>query len=236
MFALIGGKANKEIIGNKIEKELVKLTNKEKPTILYCPYAAKDIEKSNLKFKALIRDINVDIIFLSFKNINQFEQLLQKSDILYIGGGISDDLVKIFKEYKLDIILKRHLDDNIIFAGSSAGAMLYTLRSMGDKYMFSDNYHNYNYKMVDCLNFLNITICPHYQNEDLIIYNDVLKKYNVDAFGIEEDTCVVIDNNKFFVIKEEGKRSVYYFPFKEDYKMVPLYEGIIYEKDSSFRT
>ena len=235
MFALIGGKANKQNITNKIEKKLIKLTNKEKPTILYCPYAANDINKSNLKFKLLIDNLNVDIIYLTLENIDQFEELLIKSDILYIGGGISDNLVSIFKENKLDIILKKHIDDNKIYAGSSAGAMLYTLRSMGDKDMFSDNYHNYNYKMVNCLNLLNITICPHYQNEDLIIYNDILKKYNCDAFGIEEDTCVVIDDNKFFVIKEEGKRSVYYFPFKEDYKMVPLYEGIIYEKDSSFR-
>jgi dipeptidase E len=235
MFALIGGKANKEIIGNKIEKELVKLTNKEKPTILYCPYAAKDIEKSNLKFKALIRDINVDIIFLSFKNINQFEQLLQKSDILYIGGGISDDLVKIFKEYKLDIILKRHLDDNIIFAGSSAGAMLYTLRSMGDKYMFSDNYHNYNYKMVDCLNFLNITICPHYQNEDLICYNDEIKNYNLVSFGIEEDSAIVIDGKMFYSIKEESTSMAFYFNNK-DYKMTYLKEKKIYEEDFCIRS
>ena len=156
MFALIGGKANKEIKTNKIEKELIKLTNKDKPTILYCPFASKDIEKSNLKFKLLIDDLNADIIYLSYENINQFEELLSKSDILYIGGGVSDDLVLVFKKYGLDNILKKHINDDKIFAGSSAGAMLYTLRSMGDKYMFSDNYHNYNYKMVNCLNLGNI--------------------------------------------------------------------------------
>ncbi len=235
MFALIGGKANKEIKTNKIEKELIKLTNKDKPTILYCPFASKDIEKSNLKFKLLIDDLNADIIYLSYENINQFEELLSKSDILYIGGGVSDDLVLIFKKYGLDNILKKHINDDKIFAGSSAGAMLYTLRSMGDKYMFSDNYHNYNYKMVNCLNLLNITICPHYQNEDLIIYNDELKKYDCDAFGIEEDTCVIIDNNKFFVIKEESSASCYYFKKEDNYLMKPLYEGIIYEKSGGFR-
>jgi dipeptidase E len=235
MFALIGGKANKEKITNKIEQELVKLTNKEKPVILYCPYASKDIEKSNLKFKLLIDGINADIIYLSLENISQFEELLIKSDILYIGGGVSDDLVSIFRKYGLDEILKKHIDDNIIFAGSSAGAMLYTIASMGDKYMFSDNFHNYNYKMVDCLGLLNITICPHYQNEDLIFYNDVLKEYNIDAFGIEEDTCVVIDKNRFFVIKEEGKASCYYFSKDNNYIMTPLYEGVKYEKNSGFR-
>lgn len=236
MFALIGGKVNKEIKTNRIESQLIKLTNKDRPTILYCPFASKDIKKSNLKFKLLIDDLNADIIYLSFENINQFEELLIKSDILYIGGGISDDLVSIFKEYKLDKILKKHINDDIIFAGSSAGAMLYTYWSMGDKYMFVDNYHNYNYKMVECLNLLNITICPHYQNEDLIIYNDELKKYDCDAFGIEEDTCVVINGNKFFVIKEERSASCYYFSKENNYLMEPLYEGIIYEKNSGFRS
>ncbi len=236
MFALIGGKANKEKLTNKIEQKLIELTNKEKPIILYCPYASKDIEKSNLKFKLLIGDLNADIIYLSFENIDQFEELLIKSDILYIGGGVSDDLVSIFIKYGLDKILKKHINDNKIFAGSSAGAMLFTKASMGDKYMFSDNFHNYNYKMVDCLNILNITICPHYQNEDLIFYNDVLKKYDIDAFGIEEDTCVVIDGSKFFIIKEEGKASCYYFSKDNNYIMMPLYEGKIYEKDSGFRS
>lgn len=75
MFALIGGKTNKEVLNNKIERRLVELTNKNKPTILYCPYAAKDYEKSNLKFKALIRDINADIIFYLWKiliNLNNY--------------------------------------------------------------------------------------------------------------------------------------------------------------------
>ena len=236
MFALIGGHTYKDKINNKIEKELVRLTKKDKPIILFCPFASLDIEKTNLKFKLLIDDINADIIYLNFENVFKFEELLIKSDIFYIAGGISDDLINIFKKYGLDKILLKHIFDDKIFAGISAGAMLYTYRALGDKYMFIDNFHNYNYKMVNCLNYLNITICPHYQNEDLIIYNDILKEYNKDAFGIEDETCIIIDENKFFVIKGEGKASIYYFSKDNDYKMVPLYEGIIYEKNSSFRS
>ncbi len=236
MFVLIGGKANKEILTNNIEKEIIKLSKKEKPTILYCGFAAKTIEKSNNKFLKLVENLNCEIIFMDYNNITTFENLLIKSDILYIGGGVSDDLVDIFKNNKLDIILKNHINDDKIFAGSSAGAMLYTKASMGDKYMFLDNFHNYNYKMVNCLNILNITICPHYQNEDLIIYNDELKKYDCDAFGIEEDSALVIDGNKFYCLKEENKVSVYYFKKDEDYKMISLKKGEIYEKDSGFRS
>ena len=236
MFVLIGGKANKEILTNNIEQEIIKLSKKEKPTILYVGYAAANLEKSNNKFSNLMKNLNCEILFMDYNNINSFEILLNKSDILYIGGGVSDDLIEFFKKNGLDIILRNHINDDKIFAGSSAGAMLYTLAAMGDKYMFLDNFHNYNYKMVDCLNILNITICPHYQNEDLIIYNDELKKYNCDGFGIEEDAALVIDGNKFYCLKEENKVSVYYFKRDENYKMISLKKGEIYEKDSGFRS
>ncbi len=234
-FCLIGGKVNRDYISNKIESHLLSLINKEKPKILFCPYAAKDIEKTNNKFKELVKDLNCDVIYLNYNNIYDFDKLLNESDILYISGGISDDLVDIFYKYNLDKILIKYLDSNKIYAGISAGAMLYTKISMGDKYMYSDNFHNYNYKMVKCLGLLNISICPHYQNEDLIIYNDEIKKYNLDSFGIEEDSALIIDDNKYYVIKEKKNVSLYYFS-KNDYIMQDLKENIVYEKDGGFRS
>lgn len=233
-FALIGGKSKDSNL-NHIEDVIIKLTKKDNPTVLYCPYAVKDMKKSCLKFEKLINNLNCKVIYLDMDNMKDFDALLNKSDILYIGGGVSDDLVEIFKKNHLDDILIKYLNSDKIYAGSSAGAMLYTKISMGDKDMFMDNYHNYNYKMVNCLGLLNISICPHYQNEDLIIYNDEIKKYNLDSFGIEEDTCIIIEENKYTCIKDDKKRSAYYFN-KDDYKMIPLYEGDYYEKDSSFRS
>ncbi len=233
-FVLIGGKGKDSNL-NHIENEIIKMTNKKNPLILYCPYATKDIEKSINKFHNLMNNLECEIINLTFDNINDFDFLLNKADILYVGGGVSDDLVDIFKKYNLDKVLYKYLDSNKIYAGSSAGAMLYTKVAMGDKDMFSDNFHNYNYKMVDCLGILNISICPHYQNEDLIFYNDVIKEYSLDSFGIEEDTAVIIDDNKYGCLKDDKKRSVYYFS-RDNYLMVPLYEGEYYEKGSSFRS
>ena len=233
-FILIGGKG-KDSTMNHIEDEMLKMTNKKNPIVLYCPYATKDMEKSCLKFHNLMKNLECEIIDLSMDNINDFDNLLNKADILYVGGGVSDDLVEIFKNYNLDKILYKYLDSDKIYAGSSAGAMLYTKIAMGDKDMFSDNYHNYNYKMVKCLDILDISICPHYQNEDLIIYNDEIKDYPFDSFGIEEDTAVIIDENKFACLKDDRKRSVYYFS-KDNHLMTPIYEGVKYEKGSSFRS
>lgn len=234
-FCLIGGKQNKYPMTNRIEKHLIDLTKKDNPTILYFPFAASNYEKSNNRFKEIINDLNVNVIYMTPDMISDFDNLLNKADILYVGGGISDNLIKMFKENKLDIILKKYINTNKIYAGSSAGAMLYCKASMGDKDMFYDNYHYYNFKMVDGLGLLNVGMCPHYQNEDLIFYNDEIKKYDYDAFGIEEDASVIINDNKFYCIKEEKNVSAYYFN-KPEFVMNNLHEGKVYEKAISFRS
>ncbi len=236
MIALIGGKG-KDSTENKIEKRLFALVNNKRPKVLFCPYATiNKIDSSIDKFHKLIHDIDCEITNLTLENIDKFDEYLNESDILYIAGGVSDDLVDIFIKHKLDKILAKYINTDKIIIGSSAGAMLLTKISMGDKYMFSDNFHNYNYKMVNCLDLIHISICPHYQNEDLVVYNDEIRKYDLPSFGIEEDTALVIDKDKIFVLKDYQDKSIYYFDNKNNYKMIPLYEGEIYEKDSMLRS
>ena len=235
IYALIGGKVNREKVNNRIEKTLLSLTKKENPTVLFCPYASSDIEKSIMKFHKMMDGLSCTILDLTYSNSDSFEALLDMADVLYIGGGMSDDLIAYFKEKKFDEILRKYDKSDKIIIGSSAGAMLLAHVSMGDKYMYMDNFHNYNYKMVFGLSILNISICPHYQNEDLIFYNDEIKEYGLLSFGIEEDTCVVIDGLKYYILKDDKKMSVYALSPKDGYKMKPLYEGELYE-DSSIRS
>ncbi len=234
-FCLIGGKVNKEPLTNKIESHLISLTNKDNPNILFFPFAMKNYQKANNRFKLIMNGLKANIHYMEINEIDNFDNLLNEADILYIGGGVSDDLIEVFREKGLDKILYKYMNTNKIYAGVSAGAMLFTVASMGDKYMYSDNFHNYNYKMVNGLGILNLGICPHYQNEDLILYNDEIKNYDFDAFGLEEDSCIVIKDNYFYCLKEEPFVSAYYFK-ANDFIMNDLKEGVKYEKIGGFRS
>ncbi len=234
-FVLIGGKVNKDILDNNIEKEVIESIGKKIPKILFCPLAAIDTDKSIKRFKELIKDIVCEINIFDYHNINDLDNLLNSNDIFYVGGGNANHLVEVFKNYNLDKILINHLDDDITYIGSSAGAMLVTLKSLGDRDIYQDNFHIYNYKMVDCLDILHISICPHFQNEDLIIYNDEVKKLDVPSFGIEEGGALVIDNDKYYILKDNNKNMVYYYP-QNTKLMTPLIRGEVYEKNSGFRS
>lgn len=229
VYALIGGKSNLEVKVNKIEQHILSLTKKDKPKLLYCPYASSDYEKSNRRFKELVNNLSCELYLMTSNDYDRFEELLNWCDCIYIGGGSSDDLVELFKSKGFDKILIKYQNTNKVYAGISAGAMLYSVSAMGDKYAFYDNFIISNYKMVDCLGLIEYTICPHYQSEGLTIYNCELKNYPYPGLGIEDDTCVIVENKRISIIKEDKTHSVYYFDNKDNYKMIPLYEGKYYE-------
>ncbi len=235
IFCLIGGKSNLEIKNNKIEKHAFELTNKKRPNVLFCPYAVDDYAKSNSKFIELTKDLDINLYCMTDKDYALFDELVSWCDCLYIGGGWSDDLVNIFITRGYYEILKKYLNTDKVFAGLSAGAMLYCRYAMGDKYAYYDNFEISNYRMVKCLGLLNLTICPHYQSEGLIIYNDEVKNYNASGIALEDDTCVVIKDNSYYVVKENSRHSVYLFDHKNKYKMIPLYEGDEYNEIGGFR-
>ncbi len=232
IFVLVGGK-NKDNKLNNIEKWVYNKTNKEKPRLLFIPLASTNINKTINNFYKLVSDINFDVSIMDFNNLDKFEFLINDADIIYVSGGISDNLIKVFEDNNLDKILYNHLDDDKIYVGVSAGAMLITKEALGDKDMFYDNFHYYNYKMVKCLGFLNISICPHYQNEDLIIYNDIIKNLNIISFGIEEDSALVIDKDKYYVIKDRLSSAIYCY---DNNKFNNLVIGEVYEKSGGFRS
>ena len=211
IFCLIGGKSNTEIKNNKIEKHAFALTNKKKPNVLFCPYAADDHTKSNNKFIELTKDLDINPYCMTDKDYDRFDELMNWCDCLYIGGGFSDDLVNIFITRGYDKILSKYLNTNKVYAGISAGAMLYVKHAMGDKYAYYDNFKMQNYKMVKCIGLIDLTICPHYQNEDLSIYNDEVKNYPFSGVGIEDNTCLIIKGNDYYVVKENNHNSVYFF-------------------------
>ena len=105
IYALMGGKVNRDKLRNQIEARLLKMTSSACPRVLFCPFAVKDEQKAYLKFEAMMKGLNCSLNVIYKDDIKDFEKALLDTDILYVGGGVSDDLIAIFKEFHLDDIL-----------------------------------------------------------------------------------------------------------------------------------
>ena len=223
-YALIGGRSISNLYNPCLEEKIFESLNINNPNILFFPFACiNDMEKSCNKFIKLMESVSCNIeCICDIEDINKVATLIKWADVLYFGGGHSEDLISAMKK----INLKSFDLDNKLLCGISAGSIMLSKSGMGDKYIYANNNHLYNYKMVDGLNFLDITVCPHYDHDGLLVYNDDVKNYNCSGFGIEDDTAIIIYNNKVIPVKQDLSKSIYYFNKENNYELISLYKEL----------
>jgi len=212
-YYLIGGKDD-DLKSNFIESQLVNLIKKEKPYMLYFSTGMKDDLRSINHFLSTFEglNINIKVIKLIKENvdIDKLDEEFNKADIVYIGGGNTDFINKTFKNLSIDKLFFKYSDCNKVYAGISAGAIMYCNSGMGDSYSYKDHDRIYNFKMVNGLGLLDTYVCPHYQKDDLYIYNDEIKDKDI-AYALEDDTALLLDNDNKIVYKANKRHSVYQF-------------------------
>ena len=223
-FCLIGGRSIANLNNFDLENDVFKYLNISDPNILFIPQAAyKDIDSSINKFKNLTKVFKCQIKYLTDLEDSNIDKLFDWADVIYVGGGSATNLVRISNESPLSKYINKYKTSDKLYMGVSAGAMLVSKYAMGDEYIYINNYHIYNYQMVDCLGLLDIVICPHYDHDGLDCFNDEVKKYNLNAYALEDDTSILIDEEKIKVFKMDKRKSVYWFDKENDYQMIPLY-------------
>ena len=222
-FVLIGGRSIANLNNFELENNVFKHLNISNPNILFIPQAAyKDLNSSINKFKNLTKEYKGQIEYLIDLEESNIDRLFNWADVIYVGGGSATNLVRIANESPLSKYIYKHIKSDKLYMGVSAGAMLVSKYAMGDEYIYTNNYHIYNYQMVDCLGILDIVICPHYDHDGLDCFNDEVKKYNLNAYALEDDTAILV-NETIKVFKMDKRKSVYLFDKENDYQMIPLY-------------
>ena len=79
-------------------------------------------------------------------------------DIIYVGGGSTKNLLVLWKEWGLDLILKNAWEQGIVLAGVSAGSICWFEEGVTDS--FGDGL-----EPLKSLGFLKGSHCPHYDGE-----------------------------------------------------------------------
>lgn len=124
---------------------------------------------------------------------------IERADIIYVGGGDSIKLMDNVLEYKLDVLFK-NLNDNVVVAGMSAGAIILAKKGYSDSLILRGESERYSF--ISGLGLVDINICPHY---NLDVRKENLKKDLIDSklavFGLENGVALKIDGEKREVIK-----------------------------------
>ncbi|MES5394524.1 peptidase E [Bacillus amyloliquefaciens] len=159
MIALGGGGFSMEPDHLVLDQYILKQSVRPEPRVCFLPTASGDSENYIARFYQAFHKLECEPDHLSlFKPPrSELRSFLMKKDIIYVGGGNTRNMLVLWKEWGLDLILREAWESGIILAGLSAGAICWFEEGVPDSAG--------DLKELRALGFLPGSFCPHYDGE-----------------------------------------------------------------------
>jgi dipeptidase E len=122
---------------------------------------------------------------------------------VYVGGGNTLYLMRIWRKTGFDKLLKRIANRDIVLGGISAGAICWFDGGFGDAVR-----KNGKMRMVGSkgLGFLPGICCPHYDDGAVRkTFNAFLAKKNKTGVALENCTAIAVDGERSVIYAKKGK-------------------------------
>ena len=159
IIAIGGGGFGRNPKHNKIEKYILSQIDKAKPNILFIPTASGEDKNYIINFYSCFSKLECSPDHITFfQRTLRLDSLINKADIIYVGGGNTKSMLAVWRDWKLDILLKKAYLKGKILCGVSAGAICWFEQGVTDSWASNLN-------SMQCLGFIDGMCCPHYQEE-----------------------------------------------------------------------
>lgn len=196
----IGGGPNGGEFDKNLEKQIREYLPRERPNVLFIPYATDDFEENYHDFKEIYYLLGCEVNVLEPGQ----EVLITKADLIYFGRGYTLPLIEKLKITNAISYIRKAYDHGAILAGFSAGAhALFSLAGSSEK--------DIGYTLVEGLGFIEGCIISHYNYQDRRdAYHRLLISEMITGIGLEDHTMLVVENQKgiFYSSKEVAKGYV----------------------------
>lgn len=165
----IGGGEIREQETAAIDKRIIELTGKTQPKALFIPTASSDAAGYIDTFEKVYGEhLGCQTRTLELTQnppaFDEMSALVLDSDLVYVGGGNSYKMMKLWRRLGLDAVLVEAASRGVVLSGLSAGAICWFKYGHSDSQSFSSN-PEWDYIRVRGLGFINAIYCPHYHVE-----------------------------------------------------------------------
>jgi len=183
IIAIGGGGFGRNPKHNKIEKYILEQANKKTPRIVFIPTASGEDDRYIVNFYKCFSNLNCTPEHIKFfERTPRLDSLINKADIVYVGGGNTKSMLGVWKEWKFDNILHKAYKRGKVLCGVSAGAICWFKQGITDSWASNLN-------VMDCIGFIDSMACPHYQEEkerrptvhEFLLKNKIKSGYAIDG-------------------------------------------------------
>ena len=210
IIALGGGGFSDEPNNPLLDDYILTQSSKSSPKICFIGTASGDAEGYIKNFYTCFekKDCIPGHLSLFLGQTDKIQEFILDLDILFVGGGNTRNLLVLWKEWGLDLIIKKAYRRGTILSGLSAGSICWFEEGLTNSVPNQLN-------KLDCLGILQGSNCPHFdgQPERQSIYKEKIESGEMKG-GIACDDGVGLHfiNEKLerIVSSQENKHAFQY--------------------------
>ena len=124
IIAIGGGGFGRNPKQNKIEKYILDESGNGTPNIVFIPTASAEDKGYIVNFYSCFSKLQCKPSHINFfQRTPRLDSIINKADIIYVGGGNTKSMLAVWREWKLDKLLKKAYQNGKTLCGVSAGAI-----------------------------------------------------------------------------------------------------------------
>ncbi len=159
IIAMGGGGFSMEPDNPLLDRYFLAQTGKRKPAVCFVPTASGDADCYIVKFYEAFNQLPCTPTHLSmFRPPADLEGFILSQDAIYVGGGNTKSLLALWREWRLDRILRKAWRKGVLLGGISAGSICWFDEGLTDSVPGK-------LTVLPCLGFLRGSHSPHYDGE-----------------------------------------------------------------------
>jgi dipeptidase E len=160
IIAMGGGGFSMEPQNPLLDQYVLDQARKKRPSVCFLPHATDDATRYTFNFYNAFSRLNAQPTYLSLftPHTADLESFLLDQDVIYVGGGNTKSMIALWREWGLDLILRKAYQQGVVLAGISAGANCWFQECSTDSIPGP-------YTSLPCLGLIKGSFCPHYDGE-----------------------------------------------------------------------
>jgi dipeptidase E len=190
-----------------IDREIIRLSKKRNPKLLFIPTASSDSElywEHVQEYFGQFLKCKTDVLFLINEPPSK-EELRTKilsADIVYVGGGNTLYMMRLWRRLGVDRLLKSAYENGTVLSGISAGSICWFESGHSDSLSFYDP-QDWAYINVKGLGLIKGIHCPHYNSMTRGVprrkhFRDMIQKIGGVGIAIENNCAIEFIDGRFY--------------------------------------
>ena len=190
------------VASEKTHIQILARTRKKHPKVLYIPTATEDSGDRIASFRQYYLGLGAaEVEALRLINENPSRATIRKkifnSDLIYVNGGNTYRMLKIWKRYGVDAMLRTAHRRGVVMSGYSAGAICWF------KYGCSDSFEKKKPFKLAAMGMFHAVLCPHYDTEPVrrpALKNIMRRTPELVAIALDENAAIEIVGDRYRIL------------------------------------